>query len=155
MPQNNKSIISERRKRIAELYLQGKWQTEIAKEVGVTQQQVSQDLAVLRRLWMQSSLVNVDKIKAKELAKIDRLESEYWKAWENDDTEPRFLNGIQWCIAKRCEIFGLNAPFKLDTTSKGESMKPLNVIVDSAETAEVLNKLIDAAKTNASIPKEQ
>jgi len=180
MPHNNKSIIAERRKRVAELYLEGKWQTEIAKIVGVTQQQVSHDLGVLRRLWIQSSLINIDKIKAKELAKIDRLESEHWKAWfssvgekirttetsggKNDDEvktetkidagDPRFLQGIQWCIAKRCEIFGLNAPFKLDTTSKGESTRPLNIMVDSAETAEVLQKVIDAAKNNSGISEE-
>ena len=176
MPQNKRSVISDRRKKVAELYLQGKWQSEIAGIVGVTQSQVSQDLTVLRRLWLQSSLINIDKIKSRELAKIDRLESEAWDAWESsvgkkirttessgdkgnetktetkiDAGDPRFLQSIQWCIAKRCEIFGLNAPFKLDTTSKGESMKPLNVIVDSAETAEVLNNLIDAAKINTGI----
>jgi len=179
VPQNNKSIITERRKRVAEMYLAGKWQSEIGKELNVTQQCVSQDLAVLRRLWLQSAAVNIDKIKSRELAKIDRLEDEAWIAWARslkaktkhiektgnkessttDQTEesfgdPRFMQTIQWCIAKRCEIFGLNAPFKLDTTSKGESMKPLNVIVDSAETADTLNKLIEAARSAEQTPQQ-
>ena len=179
MPQNNKSVISERRKRVAELYLQGWWQTDIAKEVKVTQSQVSQDLSILRRLWQQSSMVNIDKIKAKELAKIDRLENEYWIAWENskkatirtmekevtggfahDETgktetttsgDPRFLQGILQCISKRCEIFGINAPKEIDLKSKGESIQPLNITVDSLETSEVLKQLIDASKANPSI----
>ena len=186
MPQSNKSVISERRKRVAELYLQGWWQTEIAKEVKVTQSQVSQDLSVLRRLWQQSAMVNIDKIKAKELAKIDRLESEYWTAWNKSKTDyqrviskqignkvgeeirnihaektlqdiilsgdARFLQGIQWCINKRCEIFGINAPKEIDLKSKGESIWPLNITVDSLETSEVLKQLIDASKADPSIP---
>ena len=40
---------------------------------------------------------------------------------------------------------------KVDHTSKGESVKPMNVIVDSLETSEVLKQLIDASKANPSI----
>jgi len=147
MAQNNKYIVDERRKRVAELYLSGKWQSEIGKELGVTQQQISHDLQILRRLWQQSALINIDKIKAKELAKIDRLENESWKAWHasvgtkiktidsvsdrgtesktetrEDAGDPRFLQSIQWCITKRCEIFGLNAPYKMDHLSGGEAI---------------------------------
>ena len=43
---------------------------------------------------------------------------------------------------------------QFDHTSKGESMKSLNIIVDSPETAEVLQKLIDGTKTNPDIQKE-
>lgn len=28
--------------------------------------------------------------------------------------DPRFLEGIQWCINKRCQIFGLDAPTKIN-----------------------------------------
>lgn len=180
MAQNNKYVIDQRRKRVAEMYLTGKWQSEIGKELNCSQQQVSHDLQILRKLWQRSALTDIDKIKSKELAKIDRLENEAWKAWDAsvgtkirtiesegdkgnetktetkiDAGDPRFLQSVQWCIAKRCEIFGLDAPYKIDHQSKGESMKPLNVIVDSAKTAEVLNKLIDAAKVNTDIQKEQ
>ena len=37
--------------------------------------------------------------------------------------DPRFLSGVQWCIEKRCQIMGLNAPEKRDLTSDD---KPLN-----------------------------
>lgn len=32
------------------------------------------------------------------------------------DGEVKFLNGIQWCINKRCEILGLNAPIRAEMT---------------------------------------
>ena len=174
MPQNKTEVIKHRRMRVAEMYLAGKWQTTIASEVGVSQSQVSQDLAVLRRLWQQSALVDMDRAKARELAKLDRLETEYWRAWdlslqpetkksskdrtgddsyhETQDIEtsvsgnPQFLHGIFNCISKRCEIFGLNAPFKIDATSKGKSMQQINIIVDSPETKDEYQKLIEVAE---------
>ena len=134
------------RRRISDLYLQGWLQTDIAKEVGIDQSTVSRDIAFLQEEWQKSSLIDIDAKKAEELAKVDRLEREYWKAWDEsckaeetlrqegvaiDKTvtpkkvvktskgqagDPRFLTGIQWCINKRCEIIGIDAPKKLEHT---------------------------------------
>ncbi len=49
----------------------------------------------------------------------------------------------------------LNQTDKADYTSKGESLRPLEIIVDSHETEESLKNLIDAAKNNKGISKEQ
>jgi len=155
MPQNNKSIIQNRRYNVSDLYLKGWPQFKIAEKLGVTQGLISQDLKILRRAWQIESLSNFDKKQSIELIKIDKLEHTYWDAWElskivqkkkkaekifqkrkkaektdnkNIDGElikqsleetdhlgdPRYLQGIQWCINKRCEIFGLNAPEKLN-----------------------------------------
>lgn len=125
----------------ADLYQRGVPMTEIAKTVGVTWQQIQYDLADIRKRWLEKMIEKFDAKKAEELAKIDRLEREYWEAWDRsrqDRTsttvkagegkekrkevsktteqhygDPRFLYGIQWCISKRCEILGLNAPTKL------------------------------------------
>lgn len=35
---------------------------------------------------------------------------------ENHIGDPRYLSGIQWCITKRCEILGINAPTKFSQT---------------------------------------
>jgi predicted transcriptional regulator len=134
------------RRRIADLYLQGWIQADIAKEVGIDQSTVSRDLQHLYGEWQQSALVDIDKAKAEELAKVDRLEREYWQAWEHscEDAEtirqegkkegvdkiiktakgqagdPRFLQGVQWCINKRCEIMGIDAPKKVEQSGKLE-----------------------------------
>lgn len=68
--------------RISELYLKGKWQTEIAEEIGVSQQQISLDIQELQKRWRESGLVNLDEAKQKELSRIDTLERTYWEAWE-------------------------------------------------------------------------
>ena len=83
---------------------------------------------------MPRRLQHVNAFKARELAKVDNLEREYWDAWARSQEEAetrtvtkdskggstvdryegqvgdsRFLSGVQWCINKRCEILGLNA----------------------------------------------
>jgi hypothetical protein len=153
MPQNNKHIINERRARVADLYLQGWAQYKIAEVVKVTQGQVSSDLKQLSKKWKESAMMDIDKIKARELAKIDKLEREYYDAWDrskrlrkkikNTDTsgskdgktevsiekekmvgDPRFLDGILKCIAKREEIIGFGATRKLDITEHREVALP-------------------------------
>jgi len=137
------------RRRTADLYLQGWLQTAIAEEIKTSQATVSRDLKALQKDWLKSALRDFDKAKSQELAKVDRLEREYWDAWQRscEDAEtlvkdgtpekveklkrtskgqagdPRFLQGVQWCIEKRCKILGIDAPVKTDVTSGGERIK--------------------------------
>ena len=156
---------------ISGLYLRGITQAEIASQLGVSQQQVSYDLKILQRRWLAESVAKIDERKARELAKVDRLEREYWEAWERSklDAEtvtleklgalkdgqgqivgtkvkevkkregqsgnPSFLAGVQWCIDKRCEILGLDAPKKIDATSKGEQ-------IGNVDTDAIVSKLL-------------
>lgn len=141
------------RQRISTLYLEGWLQCDIADEVGLSQSTVSNDLKILQKQWLSSTLININEAKAKELARIDKLEQEYYQAWhrscedaetitekgkgskakakddeDNSPTrptefektvqrkgqagDPRFLQGVQWCISQRCKILGVNAPKK-------------------------------------------
>lgn len=135
------SQIARDRLHISGLYLQGWIQADIADEVGVDQSTISRDLKTLQQEWLDSTLVNFDEAKAKELAKIDHLECEYWSAWQRsqEDAEsettkmvevqsgkrleaqtqrkgqagdPRFLTGVQWCIEQRCKVLGIYAAVK-------------------------------------------
>lgn len=66
---------------IQTLYFQGKTQWEIAEQLGIRQPTVSRDLKALQRLWSRESVKLISEHKAKELAKIDTLEREYWAGW--------------------------------------------------------------------------
>jgi len=68
---------------IAGEYLRGRYQSDIAKDLNITQQQISYDLKEVRKRWLKSAVMDFDALKAKELAKIDALESELWSAWKN------------------------------------------------------------------------
>lgn len=136
---NKKKVeMADRRRDVAALYLAGKVQTEIAAELGVNQATVSRDLTALQKMWAEQALRDLTEAKAEQLAKIDRLEREYWEAWKASQGEqtatskkltregqkekaeastrvavepgdPRFLDGVQWCIEQRCKILGINA----------------------------------------------
>jgi predicted transcriptional regulator len=73
--------ILERRKRVAGMYLRGMSQWEIGRQLGVTQQCVAKDVHALEKEWLASTVVDIDTAKAKELARIDRLERVAWRAW--------------------------------------------------------------------------
>jgi hypothetical protein len=150
MTKRSKSQRLRDRRLIASLYLKGEYQSDIAAQLGISQGQVSKELAALQVEWQASALVDINTAKARELAKIDALELEYWTAWkrsqedaESEITEmqgddpakpgklrkqqkregqsgnPAFLRGVEWCINKRCEILGVNAPLKIEQNNKG------------------------------------
>jgi hypothetical protein len=133
---HRQTTTAQRRETIASLYLRGQYQSAIARQVGVTQQQVSYDLKVLRTQWRASALRDFDAAKALELQRIDEAERAYWVGWERscqqrevtltkrvtgttprDEAsirretpvgDPRFLDGVMRCIAQRCDILGLS-----------------------------------------------
>lgn len=74
-------------RRITDMYLQGKTQAEIASVIGLAQQQVSYDLAIIQRRWKTDTAINLDEAKQKELSRIDTLERTYWDAWEHSAGE--------------------------------------------------------------------
>lgn len=146
---HRRTEIADRRLKVSDLYLRGEHQTAIAKELGVDQATISRDLTELRKEWLERSINNIDQKKAIELAKIDKLELEYWDAWvrsgeqfkskvtkgrgvgdtgrvveqiiKNEDRvgDPRFLDGVMSCIERRCKLLGLDAPTRGEYSGPG------------------------------------
>lgn len=162
MPQHSEDEIAQRRATVARLYLQGWYQSKIAERVGVTQQQISDDLKSIREGWRNSTIFDFNEAKMREAAKIDALEATYWEAWFKslepikkktnrmrgnvdkrkspdkqkvdsfDQTEvveerlgdPRYLDGVEKCIRRRCDLFGLDAPLKIaETDPNGKAIE--------------------------------
>lgn len=143
---------------VSKLYLAGWTQMAIAAELNVNQSTISRCLKKLTQRWLEESKINFDEAKAKELARINRLENEYWDAWQkscedykeqeiqsNEKSEsktigkvaktqkqngdPRFLEGVRNCIEMRCKLLGLNAPTKLNHTLTGDPDSPIPILV--------------------------
>ena len=74
--------IAQRRARVADWYCSGKTVYAIAELAGVHHATVTRDLAAIRQQWRDSAVRDFDAARAVELAKIDRLERQYWEAWE-------------------------------------------------------------------------
>lgn len=125
--------------KVSDLYLTGKTQAHIAGVIGCSQQQVSSYLKKLYKRWEAAATANIDRRKAIELSRLDKVEAEAWSAWERSqrdaetetvtttkDTtisvnkregqtgDPRFLDVVNKCIAQRCRIIGIEAPQKVD-----------------------------------------
>ena len=171
------SELARDRRRISDLYLRGWIQADIAEKLGVSQATISGDIKALHRDWLKSSLIDFDKAKARELAKIDDLERINYAAWERscEDAEsttkkmigdpttgrkemsktakgqagdPRFLQGIQWCIDRRCKILGVDAPQRKEITGKdGGPIETKNVdgVTDDERVARIA-ALLDEAR---------
>ena len=77
--------IRQDRAEVARLYLEGWTQADIGAQRGLSRQQIGYDLEAVRQEWLQSSLVDVNAKRAEELARIGRLEREYWSAWESSN----------------------------------------------------------------------
>lgn len=150
------------RSQVADLYLRGFKQVEIAEQLGVNQATVSNDLKVIHNQWRDSAIIDLNELKHRELEKIDQLEREYWKAWEKStkDTEvitqkakssdtgkevilrregqagdPRFLAGVMTCIERRCKLLGIDAPEKREIS--GKDGKPLAIAIVKMDTADL------------------
>ena len=80
--------IVERRHRVAQRYLQGEQQFEIAASLGLDRSVISRDLKAIRELWLEQIIEDYGDAKARELARIAHVEAEAWRGWARSQ-EPR------------------------------------------------------------------
>ena len=100
--------------RITAYYLKGEYQSAIAEKLGVTQQQISLDIKTIQARWRKSTTFNLDEHKAKELAKLDELEREYWRAW---------LSSTEERTRERNKTTGTKTPQGAIQSARGEVSK--------------------------------
>jgi hypothetical protein len=92
MPSSQKDFrVLERRVAVAQQYLQGEQQYVIARNLKVSQSQISLDLKALRQAWLASALRDFDALKAEQLAKLDVIEREAFLAWAQS-RQPREMS---------------------------------------------------------------
>src|SRR5689334_9369751 len=77
---------------IAQAYLQGDTQADIAARIGVSQPQIAYDLKTLQERWRTASMIDFGERKATELARIDVLERQYWESWKKSLDERQVSN---------------------------------------------------------------
>ena len=160
-PKRTKAERERDREYIARLYLQRKTFREIAgvfndeqDERGYTLSyvQIYNDFKAVEKQWIDDSKEHIDKIKARELARLDEIEREAFNAWKLsigvnvtkkgkqktsltgvDSTvekierelngDPRYLQIILQCQDRRAKLLGLDSPQKLDHTTDGKPLE--------------------------------
>lgn len=114
---------------VESLYLSGKTQADIAAQIGVSQQQVSKYLVKLQSAWLARLGEKIESVKGRELARLDRLEREYWGAWQRScDNEPSTTNRARTTTVEVFTEQGLIEMPALDRewahTERGQSGNP-------------------------------
>jgi hypothetical protein len=159
-----------RRKRVAELAVQGWTQIEIAAELGVSQGTISTDLKAVRKMWAESAVIAMDEMKATEKAKLDYIEREAFGAWDRSKGEretksiktdgeseekalkseaqfgdPRYLTVARQVISDRVELFGLASPKKIQI--KDVTDRPTDAL--EARYKELLIRALESEQTES------
>lgn len=73
---------AQKRLEIADRYVKGETQGQIGESMGLSFKTVSYHLKKVRDAWEKEAVLDMDKAKGRELAKLNKLELEYWGAWE-------------------------------------------------------------------------
>ena len=160
LPPSRKLGILRRRQQVAELYLQGQTQMQIAEKLGVAQATVSTDLTRVREQWRDSAVRNFDLAREEEIKKLELIEREAWAAWErsqkptqeanvkeNDPSKAtkkmksrhsdlRCLEIIMRCSASRRAILGLDLAQPLVQINA-------NGVVEPTDLTELRRKMLD------------
>ena len=156
--------IIQRRKQVAELYLQGWSQPAIAHHLEVSQSTICGDLKAIREDWRDSAIRDFDELRATELQKLDLVEKEAWGAWQRSQKpaqsavvtgeghdqkarksmkhqygDPRFLQLITHCISQRRAILGLDV-----VASLAPQENPFNAPLTLEARRERVSALISA-----------
>lgn len=138
---------------IADKYLIGWTQDRIAQELGLNQSTISRDIEEVTARWRASALIDMNEAKAQELARIFKLESEYWDAWyaskgdeeasltqkegqtggsgkvktvqskKNRLGDPRYLQGVERCIQMRIDLLGIQPPKQVNLGTPEDGLR--------------------------------
>ncbi len=135
-------VLVHRRRQVADMYLKGRTQVEIAGQLAVSQMTVSRDLAIVEAEWREASKIEFERSRLRELQKLELVEREAWDAWQRSQNpasfamitdgktgqhsrkslkhqygDPRFLDQVNKCITQRCILLGLQPAAPLEGNS--------------------------------------
>lgn len=138
--QASKEQREERRSEIASLRLRGLTFAEIAEEVKLSVSETYREYKVVEQRWRAQAFDSLAELKARELARVDVIEQEAWRAYErsqeaaietrqtfahddgkqelvgamgkkiNRDGDAKWLRVILDCVDKRIKLLGLDSP---------------------------------------------
>jgi len=95
--------IEHRRTQVAELYLKGRTQVEIARELGVSQATISSDLKAMKKEWKEARVRDMDELIAEHIKKQQLLYREAWEGYEQSKEPLETTRVIQSNGQKRAE----------------------------------------------------
>jgi hypothetical protein len=156
---------------IARLYLEGKTLPMISAATRLSITTIKRDLRKIRERWLAASAQTFAERRAVELKRIDQLEAEAWRAWEESkqpaiatkvrsggngqgaasketsitrsprEGDASYMEVVVSCIDKRCRIYGLYAPSRI---SPAEADTLLDQLIDEEAERQARDNRIDS-----------
>ncbi len=143
---------------------------DIAKDMGVSRQTITHDVAVIEKAYKQSSVANVGELKRRHIAKLDALEREALLAWERSKGtketksgketpkgkeksirqedrvgECSFLSEARKVLSDKADIVGIQSPKQVNLNDI--SKRPIDELLGRIATR--LPSLVTALTTGA------
>ena len=133
----NEQTKAAHREQIASLRLKEWTIPMIAREVGVSEATVTRELRSLSEEWKEAAKEDIEAIKARELRKLDRIESEATKAWERSlqDYNRKVVSERPGKEAKdeKAKGRGKDRTASIETGSQNGDPRFLRIILDCQE----------------------
>lgn len=94
MARPNKLSQAEREERhdlLAQMYVKGYTQAEMAAELGLVQSTINKEIRKMVDRWAGTKFEDLDRYKSEQLHRINMMESELWEAWEKSKTARKVI----------------------------------------------------------------
>lgn len=127
----DETAVSERRRKVAALYLRHHTQETIARQLGVNQATVSLDLKALREQWKAESVSDIGERVERESQELDEMEREAVLMFAQEKT-PEWFDRRLKVKQRRAALLGLDAPQRAEIAGPGGGPIPMfsEVIVE-------------------------
>jgi DNA-binding transcriptional regulator LsrR (DeoR family) len=112
--------IADRRRKVAAFYLNKYDQQEIANMLGVHQSTISRDIAYLSNKWLESTKDDIEKMKCREIAELERMEKDAAAMYINAKNGEKPKDAVAWMEQRlkikdrRARLLGLDQAQKID-----------------------------------------
>ena len=161
MARQDKVLVEDRRRTVAEWSLKGWTIKAITAKLGVSSALVARDVRVIMAQWRRAALRDFEEARGQQLQKLALIETEAWAAWQRSQApiqsatlsdkqgvkqscsslkhtcgDPRFLEQVNKCVSQRSVLLGLAPDAALQKKSRDASISLENQedqIVKAAE----------------------
>ena len=125
-----KAELQLRRVQVAGFYVRGMTQRQMAKELGVCQPSIHNDLKAIHDEWRESRIRDLDALIDKELASLEDVIQKASTEWESKK-DPKFLQIMLKAFHQRCKLLHLyeHVPAEPEDTVDEPPLNPIDARV--------------------------